>query len=119
MTAKLITTCAVMHTVSTDADEYHRVCVGHCPACHQAVMGDGSRPDQPPTPDGAPVWTCPADLSEGNPHRENAPEWITEAAQEAAGCYSNCASDFDGHGLCHYPHVPLHSACYDSADVAY
>lgn len=89
----LITTCAV----GTDTDV-----AGHCPCCHTTVLHSAEV-------DG-PTWTCPADLSEGNPHREDAPEWITEALRDKVGIYSNCADDFGGH--CEFEPMPLHSTCY-------
>ena len=72
--------------------------LGHCPCCHGVVLS---------TEDA--VWTCPADLSEGNPHREEAHPDITEELQECEGVFSNCGEDF---GFpCHEP-MPLHEACY-------
>jgi hypothetical protein len=73
--------------------------VGHCPACHKAVF-DADEP----------VWTCPANLSEGNPHREVQIAVITEEMREKAGVFSNCGEDF-GQPCC--PDMPLHSDCYD------
>jgi hypothetical protein len=78
---------------------------GWCPACHKAVSLD--------EPDG-PVWTCPADLSEGNPARESESYYsdaeITETMREESGVYSNCWEDF---GKACYDMLPLHSDCYD------
>lgn len=99
MDANLITTCAVLHTPGPDADQDGRVCIGHCPACHTVVWSD----------DG-PVWTCPADLSKGNPHHAEAT--VSEQTQRLAGCYSNCADDFGG--VCPHDAMPLHSACYEA-----
>lgn len=82
------------------------------------MCDDGSNPDGPATPDDSPVWTCPTDLSEGNPHQVDRDERITDQRQEREGCYGNCADDF-GLGVCPHEHMPLHSGCYGSADVTY
>lgn len=104
MTAKLITMCAVLHMPGPDPDDAGRYCVGHCPACHQPVW-DADEP----------VWTCPANLHDENPHR--ADSYVSAALQEREGCYSNCADDF-GLGCPHDP-MPLHDACYGSNDITY
>jgi hypothetical protein len=115
---ELITTCVIVHSPGTSADEHGRVCVGHCPACHQAVMHDGSKPNEAPTPGDGPVWTCPTDLQEGNPH--HAESEVSEALQEARGIYSNCADDFPEMGIyCPHDVMPLHSACYQSNKITY
>lgn len=107
-TPKLITTCAVMHSAGPSPDDDGRVCVGHCPACHQAVFTTDD-----------PVWTCPADLSEGNPHREDTPDGITEQLRESAGVFSNCPDDFGNLGPCPFDHMPLHGRCYGSDAITY
>jgi len=112
MTAKLITTCAVLHMPGPDHDENGRMCVGHCPACHQAVYDDGGKAGQPMTdPWDGPVWVCPADLQDGNPHRVDRDDRITDELQEQSGMYGNCVGDFDGLGPCPHDHMPLHSEC--------
>ena len=75
--------------------------VGTCPACGKPVLWD--------TPDG-PVWTCPADLAEGNRFREIPNKGITDAMREVAGVFSNCGEDF---GFRCYDRMPLHSRCYE------
>lgn len=80
--------------------------VGHCPACHKSVTLCDS-----------PVWTCPTNLAESNPHHENTPPWLTEEIQRASGDFSNCAEDHGG--SCDFQHMPLHGACYDSDTVSY
>jgi len=106
MTAKLITTCAVLHMAGPTADENGGRCIGHCPACHKAVMDSD---------DGVPTWICPTDLQEGNPHREDAT--VSEELQEREGIYGNCAEEF---GLwCGHERMPLHAACYDSQTLTY
>lgn len=119
MNAKLITTCAVMHAPGPDPDENGRMCVGHCPACHEAVYDDGGKAGQPVDPMGLAVWTCPTDLSDGNPHQVDRDSAITDAMQEAAGCYGNCVEDFGNLGPCPNDHMPLHSDCYGNPDVTY
>lgn len=119
MNAKLITTCAVMHMAGPTPDEHGRVIVGHCPACHDAVCDDGSKPSDPPTPDDAPVWTCPTDLSDENPHHVDRDDRITDAVQERAGCFGNCLDDFGNLGPCPHERMPLHSACYQSDAITY
>lgn len=76
------------------------VVIGHCPACHRPVLDSDE-----------PVWTCPADLSDGNPHQEPADERITEELREESGVFSNCGEDY---GFPCYDRMPLHGACYDS-----
>ena len=83
---------------------------GICPACGRAVYTDDPRP---------PVWTCPADLSDGNPYRQEMPDgWRrTEADMEADGCFSQCngrdnfACPIEWYGS---GHLPLHAKCYDT-----
>lgn len=75
--------------------------VGVCPACSKPVPVD--------EPDG-PVWTCPADLSPGNPFWEPFSERITEELRQSSGVFSNCGEDF---GFPCYERLPLHSACYE------
>jgi len=106
MDVKLITTCAVMHVAGPDRDERGRVCIGHCPACHQAVYDTDD-----------PVWVCPTDLDERNPHHADSD--ITEAMRKAAGCYSNCASEFGRFGSCPDEDMPLHGECYESKILMY
>jgi len=120
-TPKLITTCAVLHAPGPDADENGRMCVGHCPACHQAVYDDGGKAGQSPATDpmDGPVWTCPTGLSDGNPHQAERDDRITDALQEREGCYSNCTDDFGNLGPCPYDHMPLHSECYGNPDITY
>lgn len=79
--------------------------VGHCPACHKPVLDTDD-----------PVWTCPANLSEGNPHRLAPMNRITDAMQQKAGCFSYCGTDF---GLGCYEDMPLHGACYNSDGVTW
>ena len=76
--------------------------VGTCPACSEPVYSEDEQ-------DG-PVWTCPADLSDGNPWQEPAHEGITDELREASGVYSNCGEDY---GFPCYEPMPLHAACYD------
>jgi hypothetical protein len=78
--------------------------VGTCPACGESVFNSRET-------DG-PVWTCPADLSDDNPYREQT-EGITEEMMEKYGIYSNCWEDF---GRSCYERMPLHGACYDKGN---
>lgn len=94
----LITTCAVLHMPGPDPDETGRVCMGHCPACHEVVWDSDD-----------PVWTCPANLSLGNPHHAAPVAPITEDRQQRDGVYSWCGTDF---GYACHEDMPLHSACY-------
>lgn len=98
--AELITVCPL-----ADSDY-----AGHCPACHKPVLYSEEG-------DSGPVWTCPANLSEGNPHHVEQPSWATEELFEEAGCYSNCAEDFGG--TCDYDDMPLHSACYGADNITW
>lgn len=112
--AELITTCAVLHLAGPDAMDDGRTIVGHCPACHRAVCDDGSDPDGPVTPNDSPVWTCPTNLSEGNPHHADA--MVSEALQDREEIYSNCGTDF---GFSCYEDMPLHNACYGNGAITY
>lgn len=94
MTMTLITTCP--------GDP---VILGHCPACHRAV-----------TEEDDPVWTCPADLSDGNPHQLPTDERITEELRESSGMFSNCGDDF---GFPCHERMPLHGECYGSDTLTY
>jgi hypothetical protein len=85
----------LMTTCPGEADYF-----GHCPACHRPVLSD----------EDFPVWICPHNLSEGNPHREDAGA-VSEIEQEAAEVYSRCPADHVGY--CYQSHMPLHGACYD------
>lgn len=89
---------------------------GHCPACHKPVLYSKEGDD-------GPVWTCPANLSEGNPHRVPAPDWITEEICEREGVFSNCVSDFrpfDSRRVpCEHEDMPLHAACYNADNVTW
>jgi hypothetical protein len=77
---------------------------GHCPACHLEVSYKTEGSD-------GPVWTCPYNLPEGNPHRVDPPWWITEELMTRNGVYSYCPDD---HGkVCAQEPLPLHGACYD------
>jgi hypothetical protein len=87
-----------------EQEEEDRATVGICPACDAPVYRD--------EPDG-PVWTCPADLSEGNRHREPADERITEALRQQSGVFSNCGEDY---GFPCHERMPLHSACYEKGN---
>jgi hypothetical protein len=71
-----------------------------CPACGAPVPLTGDA-----------VWTCPADLSAGNPFRLPPDPRITTGLQDQDGIYSNCGEDF---GLPCYERMPLHAACYDT-----
>jgi hypothetical protein len=77
---------------------------GTCPACGFVVLL--SEPD-------GPVWTCPADLSEGNRFKEYQENEITEEMREKAGVFSNCWEDF---GRPCFKPIPLHSACYEKGN---
>lgn len=102
----IVTMCAVLHMPGNDPDEERGACVGHCPACHLVVFDSDD-----------PVWTCPADLSEQNPHREAADPRITEELMRKHGVYSNCGED---HGWeCDYEPMPLHGECYGSTTLTY
>ncbi|MEU7278735.1 hypothetical protein AB0A69_08120 [Streptomyces sp. NPDC045431] len=74
-----------------------------CPACGQFVK----------LTEEDTVWTCPADLSDQNPFKESAPEYITEELQEQHGVFSNCGEDF-GHPC--YERMPLHGDCYENGE---
>jgi len=99
MSEKLITTCT--------GDGHEHDYAGHCPCCHTAVYY--SQEDE--SEYGGPVWTCPADLSENNPHHEDhdPDREITEEMREEASVYSNCWEDYGGE--C-FDMMPLHGACY-------
>lgn len=83
---------------------------GHCPACHKPVLYSEEGDD-------GPVWTCPANLSEGNPHAQPRPDWATEELFEKEGVYSHCAQDFRRH--CEHDDMPLHAACYNADNVTW
>jgi len=101
----IVTTCAVLHIAGLDPDSDKGVCVGHCPACHQAVFEADD-----------PVWTCPANLQEDNPHHEDPLTDITEEMHERYGVFSLCGDDFGRE--CYEP-MPLHGECYDSTTLTY
>lgn len=100
LSSALMTTCPAEFGIDIEPGDF----AGHCPSCHKMVLYSAE-------PDG-PVWTCPANLQDSNPHREPQPEWITEEIMRANGCYSNCASDHGGY--CEYQDMPLHAVCYDT-----
>lgn len=96
LTMESKTLCAVMHVHGPTLDEKGRMCLGHCPHCHQAVWDDENI-----------TWDCPANLPEGNPHRTES--YVSAELQEARGIYSNCAHDF--FLPCGYQDMPIHDAC--------
>lgn len=101
----IITTCTVLHMSGPDPDQDGRMYVGHCPACHLSVFDDQD-----------PVWTCPANLQENNPHYEKPTHEITEEMQEKAGVYSLCGYDW-AYGC--YEDMPLHGKCYNSQTLTH
>lgn len=91
--AKLLTECPDVEVV------------GHCAACHKPVLAAD-----------APVWECPANLSEGNPHKREPAVKITEEMQQKAGVFSFCGNDF---GMPCHEDMPLHGACYEGGEFTW
>lgn len=84
--------------------------VGICPECGEAVYNSHEG-------DAGPVWTCPADLSEGNPYHKPTIMTAEQIEQnEHEGYFGLCCEDSgNNRGSC-YDRLPLHSACYDKGD---
>jgi hypothetical protein len=86
--------------------EWEVVGSGHCPVCHRDVMCQSEGNDWP-------VWACPYNLPDGNPHQLVHDDQAVAQLGAVQGS-SYCLADHGG--VCDRPHLPLHGACHDAGN---